>query len=173
MNIKIVFDKNTRLRKMQSKIICFPEIIEKAKAEITDVINHSIFDFFGMTISEFLRLQENILPDKVNKFLSKRKTTFFDYIKIVNAFEQGAKAFEQILIDTTIQAEADEEAARAGLLEVTTEESMLTFLRDYFGLQSLDKAQDLTLYEYITARKITFNNAKFQKNLIAIQKIKI
>ena len=95
MNIKIVFDKNTRLRKMQSKIICFPEIVEKAKAEITDVIDHSVFDFFGMTIYEFLRLQENIIPEKVSKYLSKRKTTFFDYIRIVNAFEQGSKTFEQ------------------------------------------------------------------------------
>ena len=171
--MQIIFDKNTTLRKMKPIIIIFPEVIEKAKAEITDVISRTVFDFFGMTISEFLRLQEQILPDKVNRFLARRKTTFHDYIKIVNAFEQGAKAFEQILINTTIQSEADEEAARNGLLEVTTEEAMLTFMRDYFGLDSLEKAQSLTLYEYITARKVTFNNAKFQKNLIAIQKIKI
>ena len=59
------------------------------------------------------------------------------------------------------------------LLVRLIEEAMLTFLRDYFGLQSLEMAQNITLYEYITARKISYNNAKFQKNLIAIQKIKI
>lgn len=171
--MKIVFDRKTSLRKMKPMIIIFPEIIEKAKESITDIISRSIFDFFGMTIAEFLRLQEQILPDKVNHFLARRKTTFHDYIKIVNAFEQGAKAFEQILVDTTIQAEADEESARAGLLEITTEEAMLTFLLDFYKLQSLEQAQKMTLYEYITARKISFNNSKFQKNLIAIQKIKI
>ena len=171
--MKIIFDSKTTLRKMQSKMIIFPEIIEKAKAEIKDVIPHSIFDFFGMTVAEFLRLQENVIPDKVTKFLAKRKTTFFDYIKIVNAFEQGSKAFEAIVTETIIPTGADEEAAQSGLIDITTEEAMLTFLRDYFGLQNLEMAQNITLYEYITARKISYNNAKFQKNLINIQKIKI
>lgn len=171
--MKIIFDKKTRLRKMQSMIICFPEIIEKAKKEITDTLPHYVFDFFSITISEFLRLQENKMPDKAQRFLSRRKTTFHDYIKLLNTFEQGAKAFEQILIDTTIQAEPDEESARNGLLDITTEEAMLTFLLDYYKLQSMEQAQQMTLYEYITARKIAYNNAKFQKNLIAIQKIKI
>jgi hypothetical protein len=171
--MEIIFDRKTKLRKMQSMIICFPEIIEKAKNEIKDTLPHYVFDFFSISVADFLRLQENIMPEKVQKFLSKRTTTFYDYIKLVNTFEQGAKAFEQILVDTTIQAEADEESARAGLLEITTEEAMLTFLLDFYKLQSLEQAQKMTLYEYITARKISFNNSKFQKNLIAIQKIKI
>jgi hypothetical protein len=171
--MKIIFDSQTRLSSIQSKIIAFPEIVPKARKQVTETIDIQIFDFFGMTISEFLQLQENKLPLKVQKFLSGKKTTFFDYLKILNTFEVGAKSFERILIDTTIKAEADEEAARVGLIDITTEEAMLTFLRDYFGLQSLEKAQELTLYEYITARKISFNNAKFQKNLINIQKIKI
>ena len=171
--MKIVFDRKTSLRKMKPMIIIFPEIIEKAKEMITDIISRSIFDFFGMTIAEFLRLQEQILPDKVNRFLARRKTTFHDYIKIVNAFEHGAKSFEAIIEDTTIPAEPDEESARSGLLDITTEEAMLTSMKDFFGLTSLEKAQSLTLYEYVTARKVMYNNAKFQKNLIAIQKIKI
>lgn len=173
MKVKIIFDENTPLRKMQSKIISFPEIVPKARKKVTGIIGREVFDFFGMTVAEFLQLQENILPLKVQKFLSKRKTTFFDYLKILNTFEIGAKNFEQILKDTTVKPEADEEAASVGLIDITTEEAMLTFLRDYFGLQSLEKAQELTLYEYITARKVSFNNAKFQKNLINIQKVKI
>ena len=171
--MKIIFDSKTPLRKMQSKMIIFPEIIEKAKAEIKGVIPHSIFDFFGMTISEFLRLQENIIPEKVSKYLSKRKTTFFDYIRIVNAFEQGSKTFEQMVTDTILHADADEEAAKAGLLELTTEEAMLTALKEFYPYKTLEELQKVTLYEYVTSRRIAFNNAKFQKNLINIQKIKI
>lgn len=171
--MKIIFDSQTPLRKMQPKLLVFPEIISKAKKKITDVIRHEIFDYFGMTVAEFLRLQENILPEKVDKFLKRRKTTFFDYIRVLNAFEKGAKAFEQLMKDTTLQYDPDEEMARVGLLDLTTEEAMLTFLKDYFGLQSLEKAQELTIYEYITARKIAFNKAKFQKNSLKIQKTKI
>ena len=66
---------------MQTKLICFPEILEKAKAEITETVPLSVFDFFGMTVAEFLQLQEKILPKKVTDFLGRRKATFFDYVK--------------------------------------------------------------------------------------------
>ena len=171
--MKIIFDSKTPLRKMQSKMIIFPEIIEKAKEQITDVINSSIFDFFGMSIYDFLRLQENVVPENVSKFLSKRKTTFFNYIRIINAFDQGSKTFEQMVSDTIIQADADEEAARSGLLNLTTEEAMLTALKEFYPYKTLEELQKVTLYEYVTSRRIAFNNSKFQKNLIAIQKIKI
>ena len=49
---------------MQTKLICFPEILEKAKAEITETVPLSVFDFFGMTVAEFLQLQEKTLPKK-------------------------------------------------------------------------------------------------------------
>lgn len=171
--IRIIFDSKTRLRAMQTKLICFPEILEKAKAEITDTVPLSVFDFFGMTVAEFLQLQEKTLPKKVTKFLSRRKATFFDYVKITNTFEQGMKAFERIVEDTIIPLSAEEEAAQNGLASITTEEAMLTFLRDYFGLHNLSDAQTISLYEYCTARKVAFNSAKFQKNLIQIQKTRI
>ena len=48
--------------------------------------------------------------------------------------------FEAIIEDTTIPAEADEESARSGLLDITTEEAMLTSMKDYFGLTSLGES---------------------------------
>ena len=171
--IQIIFDRQTKLKAMQSKLICFPEILEKARKEITDVLPVSVFDFFGMTVAEFLQLQEQIMPKKILTLLSKRKTTFIDYIKVVNTFEQGMKSFERIVEDTIIPLSAEEEAAQNGLATITTEEAMLTFLRDYFGLHNLSDAQGISLYEYCTARKIAFNSAKFQKNLIQIQKKRI
>jgi len=171
--MKVKFDRKTKYREMQRYLIVFPEVLEKAKEQIKDIVSRGTFDFFGMTVEEFLQLQEKILPKKIDNLLKKRRATFFDYVKISNTFESGMMAFEQILIDTTIQETADEEAARAGLVEVTTEEAMLTFICEYFKLSSMEQAQKLTLYEYITARKITFNNVKYQKNLSNIQKIKI
>ena len=157
---------------MQPMLLVFPEILTKAKEHVKDIISLNVFDFFGMTVKEFLQLQENKLPKRIEKLLKKRSTTFFDYIRIVNAFEQGAKHFQDIIEVTNIQESADEQAAKGGLIELTAEEAMLTFICDYFKLSSLDAAQNITLYEYITARKINFNNIKFQRNLNEIQKIK-
>ena len=169
----IIFDSKTKLRRMQRKLLLFPDILEKSKAKITEIVPRETFDFFAMTVEEFLRLQENELPKKVNKLLKKRSFTFFEYVKILNTFEQGAKSFQQILEDTTIEQTAEEKAANAGLIDISPEESMLTFLIDFYKLKSMEEAQKVSLYEYITARKISFNNAKFQKNLINIQKVKI
>ena len=171
--MKIIFDSKTPLRKIQHKILVFPEFLPEARKKVTATIDRNIFDFFGMSVAEFLRLQENILPEKVDKFLKRRKTTFVDYLKILNTFEIGAKNFEAILSDTIIPKTPDEEMASVGLLEITTEEAMLTFLKDFFHLQNFEKAQELTLYEFITARKITYNQAKFQKNMINIQKTRV
>lgn len=168
--MKIIFDSTTRLRKIQHKLIVFPEFLPEARKKVTATIDRNIFDFFGMSIAEFLRLQENILPEKVERFLKRRKTTFVDYLKILNTFDVGARNLEAILNDTILPTTPDEEMAKVGLLDITTEEAMLTFMKDFFHLQSLEKAQELTLYEFVTARKIAFNQAKFQKNMINIQK---
>lgn len=168
--MKIIFDSTTRLRKIQHKLLVFPEFLPEARKKVTETIDRNIFDFFGMSIAEFLRLQENVLPEKVERFLKRRKTTFFDYLKILNTFDVGARNLEAILNDTILPTTPDEEMAKIGLLEITTEEAMLTFMKDFFHLQSLEKAQELTLYEFVTARKIAFNQAKFQKNMINIQK---
>lgn len=168
--MKIIFDSTTRLRKIQHKLIVFPEFLPEARKKVTATIDRNIFDFFGMSIDEFLRLQENILPEKVERFLKRRKTTFVDYLKILNTFDVGARNLEAILNDTILPTTPDEEMAKVGLLDITTEEAMLTFMKDFFHLQSLEKAQELTLYEFVTARKIAFNQAKFQKNMINIQK---
>ena len=171
--MKIIFDSKTKLKAMQPKMIIFPQLIDEAKKKITDILPYKVFDFFGMTVAEFLQLQESKLPKVIQKLLSKRKATFYDFIRVSNTFEIGTKNFEQLILDTTLEPTADEKAAQAGLAEVTTEEAMLTFLRDYYNLQSLEAAQKLTLYEYKIARKKSFNDAKFQKNMINIQKIKI
>lgn len=171
--MNIVITNKTTLREMQQKIVVFPELIQNTRKKIKNAIDINVFDFFGMTVSEFLQLQEKKMPQKVEKFIAKKKTTFFDYIRILNAFEIGTKNLERILKDTTMQNSPDEDIAKVGLIEITPEESMLTFLCDYFKLQSLEKAQSLTLYEYITARKVVYNNAKFQRNLINLQKNRI
>ena len=169
----IIFDRNTKLRKMQRKLLIFPDILEKSKTKITEIVSRETFDFFAMTVEEFLRLQENELPKTVNKLLKKRSFTFYQYVQILNTFEQGAKAFQQILEDTTIEQTSEEKAASAGLIDISPEESMLAFLVDFYKLKSMEEAQKVSLYEYITARKISYNNAKFQKNMINIQKVKI
>ena len=171
--MQIKFDSRTKFRKMQHYVLVFPEFVDEARQYVTEIIDQKRFDFFGMTIAEFLQLQENKLPERVDKLLKSRKLTFFDFLKIKNTFENGSKSMQRIIEDTTVPLTADEEAARAGLLEMTAEQSIILFLKDFYPNAELEDLQKKNLYEYITYRTKAFNDAKYQRNIINIQKIKI
>jgi len=171
--MQIKFDSRTKFRKMQHYVLVFPEFVDEARQHVPEIIEQKRFDFFAMTIAEFLQLQENKLPERVNKLLKSRKLTFFDFLKIKNTFENGSKSLQRIIEDTTIPLTADEEAARAGLLEMTAEQSIILFLKEFYPNAELEDLQKKNLYEYITYRTKAFNDAKYQRNMINIQKIKI
>ena len=155
--MKIEFDRSTKLRKIQPMLLVFPDLIQEAKKHVTDTISVNVFDFFGMTITEFLRLQENILPEKIEKILKKRKTTFFDYIKIVNTFEIGTKNFHAIIEDTTPPTTKEERAIMPRLKQMTLEESMCLFVCEMMPVYTMETSREISLYEYIALRKKACN----------------
>ena len=75
--------------------------------------------------------------------------------------------------DTTIEKTAEEKDAENGLLPLSVEESMLNFMVETFNLQGWEAAQQMTLYEYISARKKSYNSVMYQKRMAEIQKAKL
>lgn len=66
----------------------------------------------------------------------------------------------------------EQKAAQAACLRVGFEESVLVFVQQYFGLHSLREAEELTLNEYMIAKKDRYNAAVFEKKLSEILKSK-
>lgn len=151
----------------------YPNLLDSLRQQITDELPLHEFDYFGMTIADFLRLTEKQFPAKIQKVLKSRFLTVKKYIQILNTFENGNKAFEQIVEDTTIEKTGDEKEAENRLIPMTVEESMLNFMVESFHLQGWEAAQQMTLYEYISARKKSYNNAMYQKRIAEIQKAKL
>lgn len=151
----------------------YPNLLDSLREKITDELSLQEFDYFGMTISDFLRLTEKQFPAKIQKMLKSRFLTVEKYIKILNTFENGNKRFEQSVEETTIEKTAIEKEAENGLLPLSVEESMLNFMVESFHLQSWEAAQKMTLYEFISARKKSYNNAMYQKRTAEIQKAKL
>lgn len=64
---------------------------------------------------------------------------------------------------------AHEMQASEGMKKSTFAESILVFVRAYFGLQSFRDAEQITLGEIIIAKKDAYNTAMFQRRLSKIQ----
>ena len=161
--------EKTKFSDISTILAVFPEMLTELKEKIKENLPLETFDYFSMTIREFLELQESKMPSKIEKMLKNKKLTVFEYVKIINTFESGSEQLTKIIEATTVEQTKDEKNASAGLLNLSPEESILDFLRDYFNLHNYEEAQNLTLYEFVIARKNYFNRITFEKNLQQIQ----
>lgn len=171
--MQIVINPKKRISRYWAMLAVYPNLLDALREKITDELPIQEFDYFGMNISDFLRLTEKQFPAKIQKKLKSRFLTVEKYIHILNTFENGNKRFEQSVEETTVEKTAAEKEAENGLLPLTVEESMLNFMVESFHLQGWEAAQKMTLYEFISARKKSFNNAMYQKRMAEIQKAKI
>ena len=81
--------------------------------------------------------------------------------------------FGKILERLVIQQTQEQKQASANCLPVEWQEGMLVFVRSYFGLKSFAEAENVTIGDYILAKKDEHNNAIFQRNMAKIQTQKI
>lgn len=171
--MQIVINPKKRISRYWAMLAVYPNLLDALREKITDELPLNDFDYFGMTISDFLHLTEKQFPAKIQKQLKSRFLTVEKYIKILNTFENGNKKFEQAIEETTIEKTANEKEAENGLLPLSVEESMLNFMVESFHLQGWEAAQKMTIYEYLSARKKSYNNAMYQKRMAEIQKAKL
>ena len=87
---------------------------------------------------------------------------FADYM------ENFSKMFERM----TLRGTAEQQQAQMVCLRVGFEESVLVFLQDFFGLHSFKEAEDITVNEYLIAKKSAYNKAAFERKLNDIYKLK-
>lgn len=91
----------------------------------------------------------------------------------VEHFGDFLKEFATILERLSIKQTADQKQASAGCLPVEWQEGMLVFVRRYFGLRSFTEAEQVTIADYLLAKKDDYNSVIFDRNLSRIQTNKI
>ncbi len=87
-------------------------------------------------------------------------------------FADYLDGFGKILERLTPSASPEQRQAQGVCLSVSFEESVLVFIRDYFGLRSFKAAEELTINEYLIAKKDTYNKVTFERKLNDIYKLK-
>lgn len=91
--------------------------------------------------------------------------TVFDRYRIA-AFCVWVNEFIDAAEKLTLKPTAKQIAAANGCQKVTFEESVYFFMREYFGLQSFDAVRELSVSDYLLAKKDTYNKQVVERNTL-------
>lgn len=80
-------------------------------------------------------------------------------------FAEYLKAFSKMMQRLQVPMSAEEKAAQSACVSVSFEESVLVFVQQYFGLPSFKACQDVTINEYLIAKKQAYNRAIVQRKI--------
>lgn len=162
-------DKNTLWRDLA------PFLTDKIMAELKEKITDSAFflDFWNMKCGHFVAVFEGGTPQPIIEVLEKPTLTVFEAVKFLNGFDEFVKDFFEALEKLNIVLSADEIQASKNLIEISATEGILLFNQMFFGLHDFGSAEKITLIEYLIARRKTYNDSLFQRNLAKIQEAKI
>lgn len=87
-------------------------------------------------------------------------------------FVEYSKTFAKMMQRYMTPSTPEQTAARAACVRLSLEEGLLVFLRDYYGLQSMTAAENLTVNEFVIAKKDTYNKAVYEYQLRKIMDMK-
>lgn len=139
------------------------ELKEQAEKEIGLCWDLTFREFFELSSGDFTCKGIDVTkPEELTAlqfFWCERFRCFVD---------EFAASMERLTIPQSPEAAA---AAKA-CMSVTFEESVVVFCREYFGLHNFADAYDISLGEFLIAKKDAYNKAVFEKKMAEIQEAK-
>ena len=118
--------------------------------------------FYQLSIGDFL---DAAIYNKYDALFDCRGETVFDRYRIL-AFSVWLDEFISAAEGLTLKPTPKQIAASSGCRPVTFEESVYFFMREYFGLSSFDAVRDLTVSDYLLAKKDTYNKQVVERALL-------
>jgi hypothetical protein len=137
------------------------KVLMEQAAKIRDPYTLTLAEFFACCEGDFscvLKDQNNITTGE-GLWLETFRDFVADFCKIL----------ERLVIPQT----PEQKQASANCLSVEWQEGMLVFVRAYFGLKSFAEAENVTIGDYLLAKKDDYNANIFQRNMAKIQTQKI
>jgi hypothetical protein len=157
MNIKLSINVNekTSLRKFSKAAAAFPELWEKLQENEQRTVKG--FDFYAMSIENFCKIIMNDDIAAAFPEINSKRMKVLRFVRIQNTIRNQIRDFQNFLDKTNIPYTAEIRACNMNTIEYTAEE-------EFYGLDNLEKAQKMTVYEYCIARKCNYNQYVFNKN---------
>lgn len=142
------------------------ERVAQLRDKITDC---AIFDFMQITIGDFSEMTEFGMPEQLRKELENKDISVFEVLRMINACEKFMKDFSNVMQRYQITPDLREQQASIGLPEFSPIENMLIFCQSFFGLPNFGEAEKITILEFKIAKKKSFSDAMYQRNLSKIK----
>lgn len=142
-----------------------------AAGELDRLEAAAVADVFGvdglmsMTVGDLL----DAMHGDLSALMPGGGKTVFDVYR-GRAFRRFVESLVATLKEATLPAAPSDIAARRGTLEMGFDESVYTFCRAYFGLPSFACVDDLTVADYVLAKRDDFNRATVDRNVAAAMK---
>ena len=92
----------------------------------------------------------------------------------VEDFVSFVEQFTDVLKRLTLEPTKEQKQASNGCLPMEWQESILIFVRSYFGLQPFEAAESIRVSDFILAKKHDYNTTLSERNMnaISLQKLK-
>lgn len=132
-----------------------PEGMEALLEKVTDRDDSVVFE--TLTVKSLLEVSGGGFPSELSA--KADSCTVAEYARMLNSLRDGLSRFMDFLKSTTPPVTAYSKKMSAGTMSGNIEEAILWTLREAYGLQNLEQAHALTVYEYMVARKSVYNDA--------------
>lgn len=132
-----------------------PEGVDKILAYVTERDESLVFE--TLTVKSLLEVAGGGFPSELS--VKADSCTVREYARMLNSLRDGLARFMAFLESTKPPVTAYAKKMSAGTMDGNIEEAILWTLRVSYGLQSLEQAHALTVYEYMVARKSVYNDA--------------
>lgn len=132
-----------------------PEGVDKLLEHVTERDGSVVFE--TLTVKSMLEVAGGGFPSELSA--KSDSCTVEEYARMLNSLRDGLSRFTAFLESTKPPTTAYAKKMSAGTVDGNIEESILWTLRVSYGLQSLEQAHALTVYEYMVARKSVYNDA--------------
>lgn len=132
-----------------------PEGIEVLLEKVTERDESVVFE--TLTVKSLLEVAGGGFSSELSA--KAESCTVEEYALMVNSLRDGLARFTDFLESTKPPVTAYAKKMSVGTMSGNIEEAILWTLRMSYGLQSLEQAHALTVYEYMVARKSVYNDA--------------
>lgn len=161
MKIKFSVNKKEKWANVAPFFLEYPERLQALCRAIPNKSPHINFEM--LTIKDLLELVAGKTPHTLRRRYAEANVE--EWAMIYNALFAGLEAFTNFLNSTAAPQTLDSKKLQNGTLAGNIEEVLLWSLREAYGLQTLEQAHKLTIYEYEIARKNAYNAAVVAYNV--------
>ena len=143
-----------------------PLLTVKSREELSEAAE-KVHPMWELKIGELFRLCDGDFSSIIDK------EPLLWQILWVERFPKFFEEFVRVAQRLTLEPTQEQKAAAADCLPMEWQEGILIFARSYFGLHSFAAVEQLTLGDYILAKKHDYNTALAERNMHKKQMQKI